>query len=158
MSPHKYILCFIGLTLILCAHAPVFAEDLIKNLGKGKLSGKTVTKVKSKSRPFFAALKRYLKTNQKELKKYTGIYQIQVDLGDTTDGWEIDLTKEVAIVKKKKNLDAKVLFEIEDENLFALYKGKLLLEELKIQGRIKITGNAISKAKIMKLFTAFLER
>ena len=26
MSPHKYILCFIGLTLILCAHAPVFAE------------------------------------------------------------------------------------------------------------------------------------
>jgi len=133
-------------------------EDLIKNLAKGKLSSKTVRKVKSKSTPFFRALKRYLKTNQKELKKYKGIYQIRVDLGDTTDGWEIDLTKEVATVKKKKNLDAKVLVEIEDENLFALYKGKLLLEELKIQGRIKIAGNAASNAKIMKLFTAFLER
>jgi len=133
-------------------------EDLVKKLAKGKISITTVRKVKSKSAVFFRALKRYLKTNQKELKKYKGIYQIRVDLGDTTDGWEIDLTKEVATVKKKKNLDAKVLVEIEDENLFALYKGKLLLEELNIQGRIKITGNAVSKAKIMKLFTVFLER
>jgi diacylglycerol O-acyltransferase len=133
-------------------------EVLVKDLAKGKLSSKTVTKVKCKSAPFFTALKRYLKTNEKELKKYKGIYQIQVDCGDSTDGWEIDLTKEVARVKKKKNLDAKVLVEIEDENLFALYKGKFLLEELKIQGRIKISGNALSEAKIMKLFTAFLER
>jgi diacylglycerol O-acyltransferase len=133
-------------------------EYLIKNLAKGKVSSKAITKIKSKSTPFFTALKRYLKTNQKELKKYKGIYQIRVDLGDTTDGWEIDLTKEVATVRKKKNLDAKVLVEIEDENLFALYKGKLFLEELKIQGRIKITGSTVNKAKIMKLFTAFLER
>tara|TARA_R110002110_G_scaffold223984_8_gene437803 strand:- start:4122 stop:5963 length:1842 start_codon:yes stop_codon:yes gene_type:complete len=133
-------------------------EHLIKNLSKDRLSIKSITKVKSKSAPFFTALKRYLKTNQKELKKYKGIYQIQVDLGDTSDGWEIDLTNEVAKVVKKKNLDAKVLVEIEDKNLFALYKGKLILEELKIQGRIKVTGNSVSKAKIMKLLTAFLER
>jgi diacylglycerol O-acyltransferase len=133
-------------------------EHLIKNLSKDRLSIKSITKVKSKSGPFFTALKRYLKTNQKELKKYKGIYQIQVDLGDTSDGWEIDLTNEVAKVVKKKNLDAKVLVEIEDKNLFALYKGKLILEELKIQGRIKVTGNSVSKAKIMKLLTAFLER
>ncbi|MFT4849871.1 MAG: diacylglycerol O-acyltransferase [Sediminicola sp.] len=133
-------------------------EHLIKNLSKDRLSIKSITKVKSKSGPFFTALKRYLKTNQKELKKYKGIYQIQVDLGDTSDGWEIDLTNEVAKVIKKKNLDAKVLVEIEDKNLFALYKGKLILEELKIQGRIKVTGNSVSKAKIMKLLTAFLER
>lgn len=133
-------------------------EDLIKNVSKGKSSSKTVTKVKSKSTPFFTALKRYLKTNQKDLKKYKGIYNIQVDLGDTTDGWEIDLTKEAATVTKKKNLDPKFLVEIEDENLFALYKGKLLLEELIIQGRIKVTGTMADEAKLMKLFTAFLER
>ena len=133
-------------------------EELIKNLGSGKSSSKTVKKRKSKSTPFFTALKRYLKTNQKNLKTYKGIYQIQVDLGDTTDGWEIDLTNEVATVKKKKNLDPKLLVEIEDENLFALYKGKLLLDEIKIQGRIKLTGNATSKARFMKLLTAFLER
>jgi WS/DGAT/MGAT family acyltransferase len=133
-------------------------EDLIKNVSKGKSASKTVTKVKSKSTPFFTALKRYLKTNQKDLKKYKGIYNIQVDLGDTTDGWEIDLTKEAATVTKKKNLDPKFLVEIEDENLFALYKGKLLLEELIIQGRIKVTGTMADEAKLMKLFTAFLER
>jgi diacylglycerol O-acyltransferase len=133
-------------------------EGLIKDLGKGKLSSKTITKVNSKSTPFFTALKRYLKTNQKELKKYKGTYQIQVDLGDTTDGWEIDLTKALATVKKKKDLDPKFLVEIQDESLFALYKGKLLLEEIQIQGRIKITGTAESKTKFLKLLTAFLER
>jgi diacylglycerol O-acyltransferase len=133
-------------------------EGLIKDLGKGKLSSKTITKVNSKSTPFFTALKRYLKTNQKELKKYKGTYQIQVDLGDTTDGWEIDLTKALATVKKKKDLDPKFLVEIQDESLFALYKGKLLLEEIQIQGRIKITGTAVSKTKFLKLLTAFLER
>ena len=133
-------------------------EGLIQDLAKGKLTSKTASKVKCKSTPFFTALKRYLKTNQKELKKYKGIYQIQVDCGESTHGWEIDLTRAVAKVKKKKNLDAKVLVEIEDENLYALYKNKLLLEELKIQGRIKISGSAVSEAKIMKLFTAFLER
>ena len=79
-------------------------------------------------------------------------------VGDTSDCWEIDLTKASAVIKKKKNLDPKVLLEIEDENLYALYKGKLLLEELKIQDRIKIIGTAASKAKLMKLLIAFLER
>ena len=133
-------------------------EELVKKLSKGKLTSKSIIKVKSKSVPFFRALKRHLKTNQKDLKKYKGIYHVQVGLGDTTDDWEIDLTKEIATVKKKKDLDPKFLVEIEDESLFALYKGKLLLEEIKIQGRIKITGTAASKTKFLKLLTAFLER
>jgi len=133
-------------------------EEQIKNLGKGKLANESTKQVKSKSTPFFRTLKKYLKDNPKQVKTYKGLYQIQVDLGDTTDGWELDLTKAAAVIKKKKNLDPKVLVEIEDENLFALYKGKLLLEELKIQGRIKITGTAASKAKLLKLLTAFLER
>ena len=37
-------------------------------------------------------------------------------------------------------------------------KANSFLEEIKIQGRIKITGNAASKTKFMKLLTAFLER
>jgi hypothetical protein len=133
-------------------------EDLVKKLGKGKLISKNIIKVKSKSAPFFRALNRYLKTNQKDLKKYKGIYHVEVGLGDTTDDWEIDLTKDIATVKKRKDLDAKFLIEIEDESLFALYKGKLLLEEIQIQGRIKITGTAASKTKFLKLLTAFLER
>ncbi|MFL0353195.1 WS/DGAT/MGAT family O-acyltransferase [Xanthomarina sp. GH4-25] len=133
-------------------------EEVINNLGKSKTSKKAVTKIKSKSTLFFTALKKYLKANQKDLKGYKGIYQIQVGLGDTTVGWEIDLTKDTATVKKKKNLNPKLLVEIEDENLYALYKGKLLIDELKIQGRIKITGTAASKTKFIKLLTAFIER
>ncbi len=133
-------------------------EVLVEKLGKGELISKNIIKVKSKNAPFFRALKRYLKTNQKDLKRYKGIYHVEVGLGDTTDDWEIDLTKEIPIVKKKKELDPKFLMEIEDESLFALYKGKLLLEEIKIQGRMKITGTATSKTKFLKLLKAFLER
>jgi len=133
-------------------------EAQIAKLGKDKSASKTAKQVKSKSGPFFTALKKYVKANPKEVKAAKGLYHMQLDLGDRTDGWELDLTKTTAVIKKKKNLDPKVLIEIEDENLFALYKGKLLLEELKIQGRIKITGTAASKTKFMKLLTAFLER
>jgi WS/DGAT/MGAT family acyltransferase len=133
-------------------------EECIQNLGKVKSLTKTAKQVKSKSTPFFAALRKYLKENPKVVKAHKGLYQVQVDLGDITDGYEIDLTKAVAVIKKKKTLEPKVLIEIEDENLFALYKGKLLLEELKIQGRIKITGTAASQTKFMNLLTAFLER
>ncbi len=133
-------------------------EEHINNLSKGKSTSKTAIQIKIKSTPFFRALKKYLKDNPKEVKTYKGLYHIQVDLGDTTDGWELDLSMATAVIKKKKNLDPKVLVEIEDENLYALYKGKLLLEELQIQGRIKITGSATSKTKFLKLLTAFLER
>ncbi|MGB1309394.1 MAG: WS/DGAT domain-containing protein, partial [Oceanihabitans sp.] len=132
-------------------------EELIKNQGKGK-SAKISKPLKTKSTAFFTAFKKYLKANSESIKAYKGIYQIQVDLGDRTEGWELDLSKKEASLKKKKNVDPKVLIEIEDENLFALYKGKLLLEELKIQGRIKITGTATSKTKFLKLLAAFLER
>jgi hypothetical protein len=133
-------------------------EEQIKNFGTGKSSVRTSKQIKSKSAPFFTALKKYLKDNPNDLRAYKGLYHVQVDLGDRTDGWELDLTKAEPVIKKKKNLDPKVLIEIEDENLFDLYKGKLLLEELKIQGRIKITGAAVSKTKFMKLLTAFLDR
>nr|WP_321243534.1 wax ester/triacylglycerol synthase family O-acyltransferase [uncultured Psychroserpens sp.] len=133
-------------------------EVLIKDLSKGKSSVKKTKQTKIKSTPFFTALRKYLKDNPKAVKAHKGVYNIQLDLGDITEGYEIDLTKATAVVKKKKNLEPKVLIEIEDENLYALYKGNLLLEELKIQGRIKITGTAASKTKFTKLLTAFLER
>ncbi len=133
-------------------------EDKIKNLGKSKSSPKSTDKVKCRSTPFFTALKKFLKDNPKTVKEFKGVYQIQVGVGDRTDSWELDLSKVVAVIKKKKNLEPKVLIEIEDENLYALYKGKLLLDELKIQGRIKLTGTATGKSKLLKLLSAFIER
>ncbi len=133
-------------------------EEQIQNLGATKSNAKPSKQKKSKSTLFFNTLKKFLKDNPKQVKAHKGIYCIKVGLGATTETWEIDLTKSKAIIKKNKNLDPKVLVEIEDEILYALYKGKLLLDELQIQGRIKLTGTAAGKTKLIKLLTAFLER
>ena len=134
-------------------------EDLIQNLKKEKSSGKSSKKAeKSKSSLMFRTLKKYLKANPKLVKAYKGVYQVQVGLGDTTEGWEIDLTKAAAVIKKKKNLKPRVLLEVEDENLYALYKGNFLLDELIIQDRIKLSGTKAGKTKLIKLLTAFLDR
>lgn len=133
-------------------------EELIQNIGKKKAIASKIAKKKSKSMPFFTTLKKFLKTNPELVKKYKGIYNVEVGVGPTMEGWELDLTKEEISIKKKKNLEPKVLIEIEDDILYALYKGKLLLEELKIQGRIKLIGPAASKSKFLNLLKAFLER
>jgi hypothetical protein len=133
-------------------------EEQIQNLKKENSSVKSSIQTKCKSIAFFNTLKKYLKDNPKEVKAHKGVYQIQLGIGDRSEGWELDLTKAKAVIIKKKNLDPKILVEIEDDNLYALYKGKLLLEELKIQGRIKLTGTAAGKSKFLRLLTSFLER
>ncbi|MGB5378795.1 SCP2 sterol-binding domain-containing protein, partial [Muriicola sp.] len=134
-------------------------EDLIQNSQKGSSSVKSSKKQeKSKSTLMFTTLRKFLKANPKQVKAHKGTYHIQVGLGDKTEGWELDLSKATAVIKKKKNLKPKLLAEIEDESLYALYKGKLLLDELKIQGRIKLTGTEANKTKFLNLLNAFLER
>ncbi len=129
-------------------------EKLIKKRGKKKMVSVIV---KSKSTPLFTALKKYIKNNP-TLKKYGGLYEIQVNLGATKENWQLDLTKKEGIVKKQEALKPKASLQIDDENLYDLYKGKLLLEELKIQGRIKFQGQEKYKAKLMLLMTEFLAR
>ena len=79
-------------------------------------------------------------------------------MGDHSECWEINTSGEQATVKKTKNLDPKTVLEIEDANLYALYKKKLLFDELEIQQRIKLTGTASNKNKLTKLIKAFLAR
>jgi len=133
-------------------------EALIQKAGKKREAATKASKVKLKSTPLFTALRKFLKENPALVKKCKGEYHIQIGNGDTTVGYDIDLTTEKPLVRKRKNLDPKVLVEIEDDNLYDLYKGKYLLEELKIQERIKITGTVTNKSKCNKLLTAFLER
>jgi len=135
-------------------------ELLIQNLGSKKAASRDTAskKIKTKSTPFFTALRKFLKDNPELVKKCKGEYHIQIGKGETTEGYDLDLTKAEAVVRKRKNLDPKVLLEIEDENLYDLYKGQYLLEELKIQGRIKMTGTVANKTKCTKLLTAFLDR
>lgn len=133
-------------------------EKLILSREKKKSSDNKETLQQSKSTAFFNALKRYLKKEPEVAKKYKGVYHIEVEMGAHGECWKIDLTKDPAIVKKTKFLDPKTLLEIEDSNLYALYKKKLVFDELKIQQRLKLTGSVTDKNKFTKLLKAFLER
>ena len=134
-------------------------EKLIANASKKKTAdNKKIAKAKSKSTTFFNALNRFYNKETTLAKKYKGVYHINVDMGVTAECWEINLTENKVIVKKTKNLDPATLIEIEDANLYALYKGNLLLDELKIQQRIVITGSVTNKNKVTNLLKAFLEK
>ena len=133
-------------------------EKLIISNEKRKTSAKKSVKVKSKSAAFFSTLKRYLNKEKSLHKKYSGIYHIDVDMGASSECWEINLMGEKPTVKKCKSIDAKTLIEIEDANLYALYKGNLLFEELKIQQRIKLSGTVANKKKFTNLLKDFLAR
>ncbi|MEL7271447.1 MAG: wax ester/triacylglycerol synthase family O-acyltransferase [Bacteroidota bacterium] len=133
-------------------------EQLILTQAKSKGADKKEAPQKRESTVFFNALKRYVKKEVALVKKFKGIYHINVDLGARSECWEINLSSEPATVKKTKNLDPKTVLDIEDANLCALYKKKLLFEELKIQQRLKMTGTATDKGKFTKFLKAFLAR
>jgi hypothetical protein len=134
-------------------------EALIAKASKKKTAAdKKSAKEKSKSTPFFKALKRYYIKETALAKKYTGSYHINVDMGVTAECWEINVAEDTVSIKKTKNLDPATLIEVEDANLYALYKGTLLFDELKIQQRIVMTGSVTNKNKFTNLLKAFLEK
>ncbi len=133
-------------------------EALILSNEKSKTKAAKTTKDTSKSASFFSTLKRFLNKEENIVKKLKGLYHIDVDLGASSQCWEIDLTGDKAVIKKSKNLDPATLMEIEDANLYDLYKGNLLLDELKIQQRVKMTGTVANKKKFTNLLKAFLSR
>jgi len=114
--------------------------------------------IKCKSASFFTTLRKYIKANPKLVKEYKGLYQIQVNLGNTETSWQLDFTKKEGVLKKQKAIKPNASIQIDDENLFNLYKRKLRLDELEIQGRIKLVGSEKNKEKLMSFITKFLAR
>jgi len=133
-------------------------EELILNAQKQKATSKKVVKKKSESTVFFNALKRYLAKETAVAKKYKGVYHINVDMGSSSECWEINLEDEPVSVKKTTVLDPKTVLDIEDGNLYALYKKKFLFDELMIQQRLKLSGTVANKRKLANLIKAFLTR
>ncbi len=114
--------------------------------------------IKCKSTNFFTALRRFVKANPKLVKEYKGLYQIRVNMGTNEANWRLDFTKKEGVLKKQKVINPKASISIDDENLFNLYKGKVRLDELEIQGRIKLRGTEKNKEKLMSFMTKFLAR
>ena len=130
-------------------------EEIILKKGKRKNETK---KIKIKSLPFFATFKKFLNSNQNILKNYTGLFNIEINLKDSKANWVLEISSDNYSLKKKKEVKSKVKLQIDDNNLYNLYKGNLLLQELIIQGRIKTTGNKRGSEKLLKLLSKFLTR
>jgi len=130
-------------------------EKLIKKRGK-KIPVKEV--IKYKSNPFFTTLKKFVKSKPTLHKKYKGVFHIKVTLNDHNEVWKLDFSKSTAKIHKEKTNKAEAAIEIEDKNLYNLYKGKLFLEELEIQQRITFSGTKKYQTILRSFLTQFLER
>jgi WS/DGAT/MGAT family acyltransferase len=119
---------------------------------------KTTQKVqKMKSTAFFNAFKKFLNEDEKIRKQHIGLYDFQLNSGESTVNYQLDISEETTSVRKKKTTKPLIKIEIKDDNLSNLYKKKLLLDEVIIQGRIKVTGTKKNTDKFIKLVIKFLE-
>ena len=131
-------------------------EKIIKK--KGKQKEKEVTKTTLESLAFFSAFKRFIKSHPSVVKNYKGLYQFEVKSKDESHFWSLDFTQKEGVLKKKKERKAKASFSISDSNLIALHQHKYLLQELKIQGRMKFEGDKKHQEKLIDILSEFLNR
>jgi hypothetical protein len=128
-------------------------EEVILERGKKK----TANIQKVQSTVFFTAFKKFLNEDNKTRKQHLGVYDFELGLGDVDTNYQLEIKEDVVNVRKKKTSKPLVKIEIDDENLINLYKKKLLLDEIIIQGRIKMIGTKRNSDKVLKLLIKFLE-
>jgi diacylglycerol O-acyltransferase len=127
-------------------------EEVILEKGKEKTTSKVL---QLKSTAFFTALKKHLNEDEKTRKQNIGLYDFH--LGKSDLNYQLGIAEESVSFRKKETTKPLVKIEIDDENLSNLFKKKLLLDEVTIQGRIKITGTQKNSDKFLKLLSNFLE-
>jgi alkyl sulfatase BDS1-like metallo-beta-lactamase superfamily hydrolase len=129
-------------------------EEIILEKGKQKTSAKAEG---LKSTLFFSELKKYLNKDQKTRNQHIGLYDFQLNLAGITVNYQLEILEESVSVRKKKTTKPLVQIQIDDDNLNSLYKKKLLLDEIIIQGRIKLVGTKKNSDKLLKLLVKFIE-
>ncbi|TXD51248.1 MULTISPECIES: WS/DGAT/MGAT family O-acyltransferase [unclassified Polaribacter] len=133
------------------------ANELEKVILEKAQEKTTATVQKAKSTAFFSTLKKYLTENEETRKQHIGLYDFHLNLGESSVNYQLNIAEESVSVKKKKTTKPLVHIQIDDENLSNLYKKKLLLDEIIIQGRVKISGTKKNSDKFLKLLIQFLE-
>ena len=130
-------------------------EELILARGKQKDS---IAVQKIKSTTFFTAFKKHINENETLKKNHLGVYDFELALGDDVVNYQFNISEKAIAVRKKNITKPLVKIEIDDDNLITLHKKKLLLDEVIIQGRLKLTGTKKNTDKFLKLIVNFLER
>lgn len=132
-------------------------EELIKNKPQ-HIEKVEATKAVLKCTPFFDALRKYIKLNPEHFKAIKGIYEFKVVTSEKEAFWKLDTTKPIPELRKQKASMPSATVEINDDNLYALHKKDLRLEELKIQSRIQFSGTKTGIKSFEKLMLQFLNR
>ena len=126
-------------------------EKMIQQRGKKKETEKSI---KVESAIFFKHLRIYLKNNPKKAKKYKDVYGFKIIL---KNGLEATWQLSNGLLKKQKLTKPTTILKIKDEILVALYNKKVLLEELQIQGRIKVEGTVAQQKRLLSLLADILK-
>ena len=129
-------------------------EELILARGKQKTAQKAQ---KIKSLPFFTAVKKFITENEEIRKNHIGIYGFQLNLGEDEVHYQLEILEDTVSVKKRETEKPLVKIEIDDANLFNIYRKNLLLAEIVIQERVKLSGAKKNTEKLMQLLSKFLE-
>lgn len=129
-------------------------EELILARGKQKTAQKAQ---KIKSLPFFTAIKKFITENEEVRKNHIGIYGFQLNLGEDEVHYQLEILEDTVSVKKRETEKPLVKIEIDDANLFNIYRKNLLLAEIVIQERVKLSGAKKNTEKLMQLLSKFLE-
>ncbi|MAD97012.1 MAG: wax ester/triacylglycerol synthase family O-acyltransferase [Flavobacteriaceae bacterium] len=128
-------------------------EEVIKN--NAKTQTKKV-KEELKSSAFFADFKKYIAAQRFVNRKTTNVtynFQIESETEDTDIGYRIADKK--VHYRKRKIVRPSVHIKIDDNSLFKLSKGEVLLDELLIQEKLKIKGREKEVQRFKELLRGF---
>ena len=130
-------------------------EEIILAKGKAKEAKKIA---KAKSTAFFTAFKNFIDEDEKLREKHIGIYDFGLCVDDKEVKYELNISEKTVSVRKKEVKKSSLRIEIEDINLYKLFKKKLLLDEVIIQNRIRLIGPKRNADKFLGLLSKFLNQ
>ncbi len=125
---------------------------------KGKQHKKEEVKKGLASKTFFTAFRRYLKNEIIVTDHHRGIYQLEIKQNKEFVHYCLDLSTDRPSLRKKKVTNPDASLQIKDANLMLLFQKKLLVQEVKIQGRIKLSGEEKYQKQLLAILSGFLHK
>lgn len=134
------------------------ANELEEIILKRKAENKAPTEEKLKSKVVLNNLRKFLNGNEKLKKSFEGIYNFEFQLSNSSIDYTLKITENKVSIRKLKSTKPNLHIKIDDGVFYDVYKQKLLLKEIEIQGRIKLTGTKKYSEKFFSLMHKFLEK
>lgn len=133
------------------------ANELEEIILKRKEEITTPKEEKLQSKVVLNAIRKFLNDSKSYKKMYTGDYHFKLKQNQTEVNYSLHVAPEKVSVRKSVSKKPTLTIEINDGILYNVYKKKLLIDEILIQGRIKLIGTKKNSDKFLKLMAKFLE-